>query len=159
MGFWHTGYMEFHEPVGLEGYLFKPSPREFSCKHCDEVYHSIEELRQHRFESHPLRRPVLFLHGRELGAHPVRITRFLTERDVHTDNCEQAFLNNVEIPVCSVPYKLSGISSGVCKLELRKWRVDSNSISALLKILSLLLKNLGLPLATLMESASTCTEF
>ena len=125
MGFWHTGYMEFHEPVGLEGYLFEPSPRAFPCKHCGHIYHSIEELRQHRFESHPLRRPVLFLHGRELGAHPVRITRFLTARDVHTDNCDQAFLNDNEIPVSSVPNKLSEISSDVCKLELRKASVSA----------------------------------
>ena len=23
MGFWHTGYMEFHEPVGLDGFQFE----------------------------------------------------------------------------------------------------------------------------------------
>lgn len=124
MGFWHTGYMEFHEPVGLGDSLFKPSPPSFRCKLCDDIYHSINELRQHRFEKHPLQRPILFVYGRELGTHPIRITQHLTEHDVYTDNCDQAFLNGHEISVCTVPLQLSQISSGVYKLVLRKTSVE-----------------------------------
>lgn len=119
MGFWHTGYIEFHEPVGL-GEPAEPRPRLFQCKDCDEIYQTFEGLRQHRFESHPLRRPVLFLNGRELGAHPVRITRLLTEQDVLMDNCDQVFLNGKEISICNTYQELSRIRSDVCKLKLKK---------------------------------------
>ena len=120
MGFWHTGYMEFHEPVGLDDCRFERSPPEFSCAHCNEIYSSIDKLRQHRFESHPLCRPILFLWGRELGAHPVRITRRPTENDVNADDCDQAFLNGQEISIRSIPRELARISSGIYRLVLRR---------------------------------------
>ena len=125
MGFWHTGYMEFHEPVGLDDYPFEPPSPVFPCTHCGRVFHSSEELRQHRFETHPLRRPVLFLQGHELGTNPVRITRFVKESDVYTDNCDQAFLNGYKISASRVPSELSKISSGVYKLKLSKEGVSA----------------------------------
>ena len=81
MGFWHTGYFEFHELVGLDG-TFKPLPPSFPCVHCGQTYASLHELRNHRFEAHPLHRPVMFLQGRELGTHPVRIARRISPADV-----------------------------------------------------------------------------
>ena len=52
MGFWHTGYMEFHEPVGL-GSGVKATPPVFRCSHCPATFPSSAELRTHRFEMHP----------------------------------------------------------------------------------------------------------
>ena len=125
MGFWHTGYMEFHESVGLDDFCIKPLPPRFSCKHCDEVYFSHDELRQHRFEKHPLHRPTLFLQGQELGTHPVRITRLLTADDVKTEGCDQAFLNGRDISVVSLPDSLTRLSSGIHKLVLNKADVSA----------------------------------
>ena len=125
MGFWHTGYIEFHEPRGLEDVRLEPSPPEFPCKHCNQIYGSANELRQHRFESHPLYRPTLFIQGRELGTHPVRVTRGLSTDDVKVDGCERAFLNGNEIPVQAIPRMLALISSDVCQLELRKADVSA----------------------------------
>lgn len=88
MGFWHTGYFEFHEPSGLEGLVLEPSPPVFSCSQCSSTYASTEELRKHRFESHPTRKPTLYVHGREVGAHPLRITKKLTDTDVQIEQCE-----------------------------------------------------------------------
>ena len=125
MGFWHTGYMEFHEPVGLGGFRSKPSPPSFPCAHCGQIYRSVDELRQHRFESHPLRRPTLFLRGQELGTHPVRVTCNLTKDDVNAEGCDRAFLNGNEISVRALPRKLTGISSDVCRLVLSKADVSA----------------------------------
>ena len=93
MGFWHTGYGEFHEPVGLNP-KFKPQPKRFLCKECDELYPSPDELRNHQFEAHPRHRPVMLVQGRELGKNRVRITKRLSAADVHTDHCARALLND-----------------------------------------------------------------
>ncbi len=125
MGFWHTGYIEFHEPAGLDGCYLKPSPPQFSCAHCDAIFPSLDELRNHRFESHPLRRPTLFLQGRELGTHTYRITRQLIAGDVSTDDCDMAVLNGKEIDFSTLPIVLGKISSDVCRLTLSGAGVSS----------------------------------
>lgn len=125
MGFWHTGYMEFHEESGLDDFPFDPPPPQFPCAHCKEIYASLDELRTHRFESHPLRRPTLFLHGQELGTHPIRVTRPFIADDVRLDDCDRAFLNGREMPISTLPRVLSQILSDTCKLELSKADVSA----------------------------------
>ena len=117
--------MEFHEFVGLDDFYIKPLPPRFSCIHCDEVYISHDELRQHRFENHPLHRPTLFLQGQELSTHPVRITRPLTADDVKTEGCNQAFLNGRNTTVRSLPDSLTQLTSGIHKLVLRNMDVSA----------------------------------
>lgn len=125
MGFWHTGYMEFHEPVGVGSFCFEPSPPRFPCKYCDEIYVSIDDLRKHRFERHPLRRPLLFLQGRELGSDPVRITQPLTAAEVTADGCDRAVLNGDAISVRALPRTLLKFSSEVCRLVLSRGEISS----------------------------------
>ena len=39
MGFWHTGYAEFHEASGLEGYVYSPPPPvRYVCEHCSASF-------------------------------------------------------------------------------------------------------------------------
>ena len=123
MGFWHTAYFEFHEESGLGD--FKPPPPQFPCGHCDIICDSFDDLRKHRFESHPLHRPTLFVQGRELGKHPQRITRPLTADDVQADKCDRAFLNGCEISIDRLPCRLSHIRSDSCKLVLSKGTVSA----------------------------------
>lgn len=118
MGFWHTGYSEFHEAEGLGNFAPNLLPPQFSCAHCVAVFTSLDDLRKHRFEYHPLRRPTLFLQGRELGAHTVRITRKLIDGDVRTDDCDRAVLNGKDLDFFSLPILLGKISSDVCRLTL-----------------------------------------
>lgn len=126
MGFWHTGYMEFHEPVGLDGYVFEPLPPRFSCTQCEETFSSIEALRTHRFERHPLLRPLLLLRGRELGSHPVRITSQLKRDDILMERCDRAVLNGMDVPPQSLPDELARVSSGICRLQLGSGEVTSD---------------------------------
>ena len=125
MGFWHTGYSEFHEAEGLGNFVPNLLPPQFPCVHCVEVFTTLDDLRKHRSEYHPLRRPLLFLQGRELGAHPVRITRDLIDGDVRVDNCDSAVLNGKDIDIASLPILLGKISSGVCRLTLSGLGVSS----------------------------------
>lgn len=120
MGLWQTGYMEFHEPSGLDGFYWDRSPSVFPCAHCNEIFSSTDELREHRFESHPLRQPVLFLQGRELGVHPARITKGLAVEDVTVHGCDRAMLNGKGIGIGLLPKKLAQIRSDVCHVTLSK---------------------------------------
>ena len=43
MGFWQTGYGEFHEEVGLEGYEFGTSTPEYPCGACGEIFATADE--------------------------------------------------------------------------------------------------------------------
>ncbi len=123
MGFWHTGYIEFHEPVGL-GEL-RAGPPVYRCSLCQDTFPSSDELRTHRFQDHPLHRPLLWLHGREVGTHPVRITRALESADVRIDECDHVLLNDIEVPVDRVPSILSNVSTGVVRLVLQQRGVDA----------------------------------
>lgn len=118
MGFWHTGYIEFHEPVGLGEWRHRPTV--YPCVHCDRTFESQQALRDHRFQAHPLRRPLLFLHGREIGTKPFRIANALDAVDVRLDHCDRAWLNGLETPIAQVPSALARVSSDTIRLVLER---------------------------------------
>ena len=124
MGFWQTGYVEFHEPVGLDP-KFEPQAERLSCTQCDKSYSSSDELFRHRFEAHPLHRPVMLVQGRELGTNRVRITQPLSAADVHIFHCDRVLLNDSKIPASRLPDELAAISSDVCRVVLSKDGVDA----------------------------------
>ncbi len=125
MSTWHHGSeTPYDKPERLVSPYYHPLPPVFSCDQCGETRSSKDELRQHRFEAHPLHKPILFLQGRELGNHITRITLPLAADDVHQNDCDRAFLNGREIPVSSIPQELALLSSGACRLELIKTGVS-----------------------------------
>ena len=62
MGFWHTGYIDFHEPTGL-GPLAPRQPSLFICDRCDESFSSAAARGDHCFEAHPQHKLVLIAYG------------------------------------------------------------------------------------------------
>ena len=108
MGFWHTGYMEFHEPAGLAVH-YRPSKVRYACQHCAAKFDSMESLSRHRFEAHPLARPMLFVRGTELGATPFRITRRLVAADVLVEKATIATLNGVAVRPSELPTRLADL--------------------------------------------------
>ena len=116
MGFWHTSYMEFHEEVGLEGYEFQPSTREYPCPVCGEVFATADELQTHRLEQHPLRRPALIVRGAEAGSRPVIVTSKLEPTEVALERCERVLVNGREIPVERLGEELAARSWETCRL-------------------------------------------
>ena len=96
MGFWHTGYMEFHEPTGDTGWSdipFVPPPPEFPCEQCGEIFATIERLNGHRFDGHASNRARLFLHGRECGRSRTSIISSTTASDWAFDNAIKIYVN------------------------------------------------------------------
>jgi hypothetical protein len=117
MGFWHTGYMEFHEPVGL-GSGYPPSPPVYSCQQCGEEFSVLEDLRAHRFDVHPFSRPALLIRGIEVGNAPVRISRRVAASEIEVLKCEKALLNGNPILPRKLGSKLSRLSNEYVKIEL-----------------------------------------
>ena len=118
MGFWHTGYMDFHEEVGLEGYEFRPNTRQFPCAACAEVFATADELQTHRLEQHPLHRPALIVRGAEVGSRRVIITSKLKPTDVVLERCERVLVNGKEISGKRLGEDLAARSWETCRLVL-----------------------------------------
>lgn len=110
MGFWHTGYMEFHEPAGTE-WVYIPSPIRFICHLCNQNFTYLDELRRHRFENHKLSRPLMFVRGIELGATPFQVTRMLSPLDIQTDRVTSAVVNGDVTPLNKLPEVLCDITN------------------------------------------------
>jgi hypothetical protein len=100
MGFWHTGYMEFHEPTGESGgshSAYVPKPPEFPCEQCGVVFQTLELLNMHRFDGHASRRARLFLQGRECGRSRTAIITATEPTDWTFDNAIGIRINDVDV--------------------------------------------------------------
>lgn len=117
MGFWHTGYMEFHDEAGLE-YTYRPEKPVYHCQHCGEHFDSMDALRRHRFELHPYTRPLLFVRGIELGATPFRITRVASAFDFVVERCSEAAINGVFVAPEQIPERLAHVANDKVRVEL-----------------------------------------
>ena len=120
MGFWQTGYYEFHEPVGLESIIAFSRPVKYTCKICRAEFDSRDDLRAHRFDRHPLHRPALIIHGREVGSTLLRITEALDAADIEIlSETEKARLNGITVTsIDRVRETLSGHRNEVVTVEL-----------------------------------------
>jgi hypothetical protein len=117
MGFWHTGYMDFHEPVGLDG-SYPPDTTIYRCQICDRTFNGPQDLQVHRFEAHPFERPLLFIRGLEVGTTPLRITRALQPEEVVASRFDHARINGTRIPAKELGRKLSRITNDRIAIEL-----------------------------------------
>lgn len=117
MGFWHTGYIEFHEPTGLDT-SYQPSEAWFACEKCSERFKTIESLRQHRFQQHPSLRPLLFVRGIEVGATAFRITKRLADDDVEFNRASTIVMNGASIKLSELASTLTKVTNDRVTLEL-----------------------------------------
>ncbi len=99
MGFWHTGYIEFHQPTGLGDELhFQPTRIRYSCEHCANDFAELEALRRHRFEQHPLRQPVLIVRGRPVGEQAMQVVTALQASEVAVEDATRCTLAGRSVP-------------------------------------------------------------
>jgi hypothetical protein len=119
MGFWHTGYAEFHESSGLDGFVYSPPPPvRYHCEHCSANFDELEDLRRHRFESHPLRQPALWLRGRAVGALPITVLSALRPGDVVMEDTTRCLLNGQTVAMAELGSRLARMSREFVELEL-----------------------------------------
>lgn len=117
MGFWHTGYMEFHEESGLgeTGHL---KPQEFVCPHCGALYSSLELLRHHRFDQHPYVTPQFFVRGREVGKTGIKLTSPVAAEDFVIERSDRVHLNGQSVNASDLPGILAGLQQEKVKVLL-----------------------------------------
>lgn len=119
MGFWHTGYAEFHEPTGLGGYVYSPPPPvRYVCEHCTANFAELKALRRHRFERHPLRQPALWLRGRAVGALPVNVLSPFLPEQVVVEDATQCVMNGRVVACADLGAALAEMSREFVELEL-----------------------------------------
>ncbi|MGE0305962.1 MAG: hypothetical protein AB7N61_23230 [Acidimicrobiia bacterium] len=114
MGFWHTGYMEFHEPTGMgEGWTPEPKAPEFPCPDCGLVFATERDQRAHRFDGHSTKRPMLVFRGRECGRTRLMVTAPSVPSDWHTADVASISLNGRPSTVQDTVEYLSETKFGV----------------------------------------------
>lgn len=119
MGFWHTGYAEFHEPTGLENFVYSPPPPvRYVCEHCAASFAELEGLRRHRFEQHPVRQPALWLRGRAVGALPQLVMTPLSASDVVVEDTSRCLLNGSPVALSKLGRQLASLTQEFVELQL-----------------------------------------
>ena len=114
MGFWQTGYMEFHErDSGPLGPPCPPKPTEFPCPECALVFSSERATRAHQFDGHAARRPTLVFRGRECGRTRLMVTSASSPADWTTSDIEHLSVNSRETSPAEAARYLARVTSGV----------------------------------------------
>lgn len=118
MGFWHTGYAEFHEPTGLENYVYSPPPPvRYVCEHCAASFSELEGLRRHRFEQHPVRQPALWLRGRAVGSLSQLVMTPLSAPDVVVEDASRCLLNGSPLALSKLGRQLASMTREFVELQ------------------------------------------
>lgn len=119
MGFWHTGYIEFHEPMGLgDASSFVPQPVRYTCEQCAQDFAELDVLRRHRFETHPRHHPVLLLRGRPVGALPLQLMTPLAAEDVVVQDATSCRLNGDALVLEALSVRLAAMRREYAELDL-----------------------------------------
>jgi hypothetical protein len=125
MGFWHTGYFEFHEPTEEgSGAPRQPRPPSFPCPICGVEFSSEADLRIHTFEGHPTERPVLVLNGRECGQGRLTITYETAASDWVIRNAGAVWINGHPMSVWEAVDFVSAQRHGVVDVTLGNGNVQ-----------------------------------
>jgi hypothetical protein len=126
MGFWQTGYMEFHQdthfydrfsgwPPEVES---PPPPPEYPCNKCGAVLSSEDDLAVHLFDGHPTTRPILILRGRECGRSREVVIEPTCPSDWSVRNASYAEVNGRPVEVDRLGDELSAKRSEVTSVRL-----------------------------------------
>ena len=118
MGFWHTGYEEFHSEPGLDKTYEPPKLFRHVCDQCKQQFDDVEQLRGHRFVQHPIRKPLLWLRGRKAGRSAIRISTPLTMDEVSIECATACRINGKSLTEQDALLELSRATNGVIDLEL-----------------------------------------
>src|SRR3954453_4667838 len=114
MGFWQTGYAEFHEPTEERRLTaYSPPPPRFPCPSCGIVFSAERDLQVHGFEGHATSRPIMVFRNRECGRSRLTITPPVTEVDWLNDNLETVEVKGRPCSVDGAINRLSRQRSGM----------------------------------------------
>ncbi|UGQ41883.1 hypothetical protein [Rhodococcus aetherivorans] len=118
MGFWHTGYFEFHEEPYIDVPRRPVAPRVFRCVECGLKFPSERKLEYHRFEGHPVAEPTLVFRGQLCGRSRTLIDQASTPDEWQVHNCSMVRIDGKTLPAKKAPELLAESGSGVVVVEL-----------------------------------------
>ena len=124
MGFWHTGYMDFHEPTADDDGPFARTPATFTCRTCDAHFATHRDLNVHLFEGHATARPLLILRGRECGRSRLTITTETSPSDWAIRSSDRVTVNNARVAIDAAIQLLSAQRRGVIDIGLHNSGVE-----------------------------------
>jgi len=115
VGFWHTGYMEFHEATGEDHDRSLSPPRlpQFPCLDCGLVFSTERDQRTHRFDGHSIRRPMLVFKGRECGRSRLMVTAASSPSDWRPSDVSSISVNGNPSSVTDAAEFLASTKTGV----------------------------------------------
>lgn len=127
MGFWHTGYLEFHEPTADPDLVsWEPMPPSYPCMVCGVEFATEADRHVHTFEGHPTQQPVLVLNGRECGRRRLTITYRTQSTDWVIKNADTAWVNNQATSVVDAVQRLVESRAGIIDVTLGNGKVVSD---------------------------------
>lgn len=118
MGFWHTGYLDLHDPTGFGDWTGPDLRMRFDCARCRASFDSLEALRQHRFERHPVRQPRAYFRGLEVGAQTIPVRSAFEPSDWVFDAVEEVRVNGRKMRPAGVGLHLASLRDEFVQLEL-----------------------------------------
>lgn len=125
MGFWHTGYMEFHESASeWSGEYTPPPPPEFPCAECGRVFESSDDLAVHLFDGHVTTRPLLLLRGRECGRSRLAVIMKTQPQDWEFVHTTRVVINDRTYDPPLAKAVLAEANRGVLEVRLEGERID-----------------------------------
>lgn len=129
MGFWHTGYIEFHEVAGLpddqKPDLTSRAGPAFPCEICKNSFWSAEELARHRAGAHPRTRPMLFLrHSPALSTLNI-VSMPLAAAEVSVGHASKVLLDGEDVDLSRLGMVLSGLQRDYCEITLEEGSIKS----------------------------------
>lgn len=90
----------------------------FVCAQCKQRFYSADELFDHRFAQHPLRRPVLVLDGHELLTPTHLVRRRLTRDGIAFGNVSRCWLNGVAVDPADLSVRLTEFGDTLVSIRL-----------------------------------------
>lgn len=124
MGFWHTGYIDFHTSTEDHHGPFAEKPATFTCQTCDAHFATRRDLDVHLFEGHATSRPLLILRGRECGRSRLTITTETSPSDWAIRSSDRVTVNNARVAIDEAIRLLSAQRRGVVDIGLHNSGVE-----------------------------------
>lgn len=120
VGFWHTGYMEFHEHTeeGSGGFIDERKISVFPCATCGIEFITERDFRVHTFQGHAIQRPVLVFKGRECGRGRLFVTEETSVSDWVIRDTDKVTVNGSPMSLESAAEVLCSKRSGVVEVTL-----------------------------------------
>lgn len=119
MGFWHTGYLDFHEQTGLSEAYTAPIPVFPRCLKCGQELPNVDAFALHRFEMHPYLQPALLIDGVEFVATRHTISKQIKVDDVRFTNTNTCWFNGEQVTTAVLSQRIAAARQKFISVRLR----------------------------------------